>query len=60
MMISTAEHDKKVIYICGVCGLGYSDKITAEACEAYCSAHNACSLEITRKAVYKPFSTQGA
>lgn len=40
------------IYLCEECGLGYADKATAEACEAYCATHQSCSIEITRKSVY--------
>lgn len=36
---------------CESCGLKYRDKETAEKCEAFCTEHNACSLEIIRQAV---------
>ena len=36
---------------CGSCGLKYADAKTAEKCEAWCTEHNSCNLEITRHAV---------
>ncbi len=36
---------------CGACGLRYADEKIAEKCEAFCTEHNACSLEIIRLAV---------
>ena len=48
--------DDALIYLCEVCGLGYRDKETAARCEAFCTEHNACSLEITKNAIFKPDS----
>ncbi len=45
---------RRGIFVCEECGFGYTDRGTAEACEAYCKAHYSCSLEITAKAVYRP------
>ena len=36
---------------CEACGLKYREKEIAEKCEAWCTAHNSCNLEITRHAV---------
>lgn len=48
------------ILLCEECGLGYADRVTAEACEAYCRTHQSCSLEITAKAVHpRPEDTIG-
>ncbi len=44
----------KTVYLCEICRLGYRDLETAERCEQHCYSHASCSLEITRKAVYKP------
>ena len=44
--------DRPGIFLCKECGLGYGDRATAEACEAYCRSHQSCSMEITAKAVY--------
>ena len=42
--------DKKG-FKCSVCGLHYVDNETAEKCYAYCSAQNACSIEITKESL---------
>ncbi|MCW6160536.1 MAG: hypothetical protein LVQ95_05640 [Candidatus Micrarchaeales archaeon] len=39
------------LYKCNFCGLHYNDKETADRCYAWCTAHNACNLEITRNSV---------
>ncbi len=38
-------------YECTACGLHYTDQADAEACNTFCTQHNACSLEITKHAV---------
>jgi hypothetical protein len=49
----------KTVFLCDICGLGYSDKKTAQECEDYCKAHpGSCSVEISQKAVYLPEKTQ--
>jgi rubredoxin len=42
------------IWSCEVCGFGYAQRKTAEACEAYCKTHAGCSMEIIKKAVKRP------
>lgn len=42
------------IFECEECEFGYADEATANACEAYCAAHQSCSLEITAKAIHRP------
>ncbi len=39
------------LYKCEICGFDYKKKDYADKCENYCSEHNACSLEIIKKAV---------
>lgn len=39
------------LYQCPECGLHYKDEAVAKQCEAYCKAHNGCSLEITKLSV---------
>lgn len=46
--------DRSGVLLCEECGFGYADRGTAEACEAYCTAHQSCSMVITAKAVYRP------
>ncbi len=38
-------------YYCKICKFGYKNKKTAQACEDFCKTHNACSFEITKKAI---------
>jgi len=45
----------KTVFLCDICGLGYSEKRVAQECEDYCRAHKgSCSAEISKKAVYLP------
>jgi hypothetical protein len=41
----------KVLYQCPVCGLHYESEETAKECEAYCTQHNGCSMDITKLSV---------
>ncbi len=52
-MVRTLE-GRPGIFLCEECGLGYASETTAQECEAFCKAHNACSVQITRAAVYRP------
>ncbi|MGH7196460.1 MAG: hypothetical protein ACREGJ_01680 [Candidatus Saccharimonadales bacterium] len=38
-------------YQCPECGLHYKDKELAKKCEAFCKAHHACSMDITKYSV---------
>ena len=53
-MVTEKTIGKKTLYLCDLCGLGYSDKETAKRCEEWCRKTGTCSIEITRKAVYFP------
>ena len=53
-MVKTIKRKGKTIFLCEICGLGYSDEETAIRCEKFCRDKNACSREITRKAIYIP------
>ena len=44
----------KAVFICDVCGFGYTNAKTALACEDFCKKNKACSPEIAKKAVYRP------
>jgi len=50
-MVKKIKINNKKVYSCGICGLSYKDKSIAIECEIYCKEHNACSLEITKKAI---------
>jgi len=58
VMVKKIKKNGKEIFICEVCRLGYENKENAEACQNFCSTHNACSLEITSKAIYFPKQTK--
>ena len=54
-MVTEKKVGDRTVFLCDICGLGYSDKETAQECEDYCKAHpGACSVEISKKAVYFP------
>jgi len=50
MVQEIAKGDKKY-YQCEECGLLYLDKEMAEKCQAWCSEHKSCNLEIIKHAV---------
>jgi hypothetical protein len=45
---------REVIFHCEICGFGYDDLRTAEACEEFCNSHGFSSSDILRKAIYRP------
>jgi hypothetical protein len=53
-MVKKKKIADETIYLCEICGLGYSDFETAERCEEWCGKTGTCSIEITRKAIYFP------
>jgi hypothetical protein len=53
-MVRESSYMGKTIYLCSICGVGYADITSANECEMFYRSHNGCSLEITRRAVYKP------
>lgn len=48
---STPLSTSKNLYKCEECGLLYFDKEIAEKCQAWCSEHKSCNLEIIKHAV---------
>ncbi|MBI2543231.1 MAG: hypothetical protein HYW24_03535 [Candidatus Aenigmarchaeota archaeon] len=46
--------DSAKIYKCGICGFGYKDEDMAQKCQAWCSEHKSCNLQITKNAIYFP------
>ncbi len=50
-MVRKGSLEGKDVYYCGECGFGYLDEETAKECEAYCSARNSCSMDITKNAI---------
>jgi hypothetical protein len=39
------------VFQCPECGLHYRDQATAQACEAFCSQHKACNIDIAKSAI---------
>ncbi len=39
------------LYQCLECGLHYVDKAKMKECQAFCSTHHACSMDITKYSV---------
>jgi hypothetical protein len=54
LLVTEIKHKNQTIYTCEICKLGYLDGQTANDCENFCRTHDACSLKITKKAIYKP------
>jgi hypothetical protein len=50
-MVKEVEKNGKKYYQCEICEFYYADRETAEKCERFCREHNACSTEITKRAV---------
>ena len=54
-MVTEKKVGDRTVFLCDICGLGYSDEKTAQDCEDYCKVHpGSCSVEISQKAVYFP------
>ncbi len=54
-LVTEKKVGDRTVFLCDICGLGYSDEKTAQDCEDYCKAHpGSCSVEISKKAVYFP------
>ena len=45
------EQNDKEYFVCSVCKFAYDKKETAQQCEDWCTAHGACSLEITKNGI---------
>jgi hypothetical protein len=55
LLVTEKTIGNKTVFLYDICGLGYADRETAQECEDYCRAHpGACSVEISKKAVYFP------
>jgi hypothetical protein len=54
-LVSEKIVGNKTVFLCDICGLGYSERKIAQDCEDYCRIHpGSCSVEISKKAVYLP------
>ncbi len=52
-MVNERRLGGRNVFSCDGCGLAYADKQTADMCENYCKAHNACDPGIAAHAVSK-------
>jgi len=43
-----------MIYVCELCGFGYTDVEVAESCEEFCGTHGGYAVNITARAVFRP------
>ncbi|MFC2020993.1 hypothetical protein ACFLU1_04280 [Chloroflexota bacterium] len=50
-MVKEINKNGSTLYICEECGMAYPEKAWAEKCQAWCSLHHACNLEIMEHAV---------
>ncbi len=50
--------NQQQLYQCPECGLHYEDEKIAKQCEAWCSEHKSCNLEITQYAVENKYVNQ--
>jgi hypothetical protein len=54
-LVTEKKVGDRTVFLCDICGLGYSERKTAQDCEDYCRVHaGSCSAEISKKAVYLP------
>ena len=58
-MVRAIEVGGHALFQCEVCDLGYAAEPTAKECEEFCRTYDACSIAITRLAVYRPGGNQG-
>lgn len=50
-MVKEQKRNNQPAYTCEICGLSYADKKIAEQCQAWCSAHSSCNLDIIKHAL---------
>lgn len=50
-MVKIVKQDDKELHQCEECGFHYEDKKLAEKCEAWCTEHKSCNIEITAQAI---------
>lgn len=50
-MAGKIRRGNKYYFACSKCGLAYRERIIAEKCEKWCTAHKSCNLEIIKNAI---------
>lgn len=53
-MVQVVQKDDSKYYKCEKCGFVYADQEIAEKCQAWCSEHKSCNLDIIKHAVGAP------
>ena len=53
-MVEERQSRHGLIYVCELCGFGYSYLDVAEDCEEFCESHGSFAMNITSRAVFKP------
>ena len=53
-MVDIIENRNQKLYQCEECGLKYAEKEIAEKCQAWCSKHKSCNLDLIQYAVKDP------
>jgi len=53
-MVKIIKNQNQELYQCEECGLKYESKEIAEKCQAWCSEHKSCNLDIIKNAVKEP------
>jgi len=53
-LVFASLRKEQAVYECEICGFGYRDLRTAEACEEFCDTHGFSSQEILKKAIHHP------
>ncbi len=50
-MPEAITRDETTLYACSVCGLLYTEEATASRCQAWCTQHQSCNIEIIKASV---------
>lgn len=50
-MVKEIQKGESRVYQCEECGFGYADRGWAEKCQAWCTEHQSCNLEIIQHAL---------
>ena len=53
-MVERRHSRHGIIYVCELCGFGYTDVDAAESCEEFCGLHGRYAANITARAVFRP------
>lgn|GEM_PF-952452 len=53
IVVTEKLHERRNVYICSTCGLGYDDILIAYACEQYHRQYGEPSTDIVKRAIYR-------